>query len=514
MGRFGISNAFTRAMLDGHGLIGVIFGAVIYMLCLSGSLIVLVDQLTIWERPQASIVREVTPDMLQRVSEDTYARARAAGVAHDIFINAPTPELPVLNIYAYGEGGEGGNHREWSADANGQLGAPLDVPWVKFVQELHFNLTVPGALGRYLVGIFGTLLLASLFTGILAHRRILKDAFRLRWGGSRRLTNADLHNRIGVWALPFHLIVSLTGSLLGLSGLIIFGLAMVAFKGDQTRAIASLLGPQASEDGRPAPVPDVRPMLALIETETPGARVSQLRFEHVGTAGQQVTVSVAAPGYLTRAESYVFSPDGTLKQKAGFTDGNVGMRIYCMLTPLHYGTYGGVPLKVIYALLGAGLTLIVATGGNVWLARRRDQGRAEPRLERLWAGLLWGQPLALALAAIGEVAALAPALPTYWGTTLLVWLVVLALPQTMPPANLLRPVAGTALLVLAISHMAINGLGNATSNGIELVWLTLALGILVFTWRRETTPQKRACSPRARHLDEGSPTETHRRSHQ
>lgn len=472
---FRISNEFTRALLGGHGLIGVIFGAVIYMLCLSGTLIVLVDQLTIWERPQAPVVREVTPDLLQRVSEGAYARARAAHVAHDIFINAPTPELPVLTIFAAGEGGEQGDHREWNADAAGHLGPGQEVPWVEFVQTLHFNLTIPGALGRYLVGIFGTVLLASLFTGILAHRRILKDAFRLRCGGSKRLTNADLHNRIGVWALPFHLIVSLTGSLLGLSGLIIFGLAMIAFKGDQTRAIASLLGPQAIEDSRAARVPDIRPMLALIEAETPGARVSQLRLEHVGTAGQQVTVSVAAPGYLTRAESYVFSPDGRLKQKAGFTDGNVGMRIYGMLTPLHYGTYGGLPLKIIYVLLGSGLTLIVATGGNVWLARRRDQGRPAPRLERLWTGLLWGQPLALAVAALGEVTGAAPALPVYWATTLLIWVMVLAAGRKASSAPLLRAATGAVLLALGTVHVVTFGLPSSASVGVDLLWVVLGL---------------------------------------
>lgn len=479
MSGFRISSEFTRSLLDGHGLIGVIFGAVIYMLCLSGTLIVLVDQLTIWESPQAPVVRQVTPELLQRVSEDAYRRAKSAGVAHDIFINGPTPELPILNIYAYGEGGEAGDHREWSVDAAGQLGPELNVPWVEFVQTLHFNLTIPGALGRYLVGIFGTLLLASLFTGILAHRRILKDAFRLRWGGSKRLTNADLHNRIGVWALPFHLIVSLTGSLLGLSGLIIFMLAMIAFKGDQTRAIASLLGPQATEDARPAPVPDIRPMLAQIEAETPGAQVSQLRFEHVGTAGQQVTVSVAAPGYLTRAESYVFSPEGKLKKKAGFTDGNVGMRIYGMLTPLHYGTYGGLPLKIIYALLGSGLTLIVATGGNVWLARRRDQGRAAPLLERMWIGLLWGQPVALALAALGTITGLAAALPVYWGATTLIWVVLSAMRRADNPASVLRACAGGLLLGLAVVHVVIYRMPNADSVGIDLLWI--ALGFVLLT---------------------------------
>lgn len=465
-------------MLDGHGLLGVVFGAVIYVLCLSGALIVMVDQLTLWERPQAPVVEAVTPAMLARVSQQSYDHAKAAGMAHDIFVNTPTPELPHLTVTAVGEGGEE-DHRAWSVDANGRFGPDIETPWVLFVQQLHFNLTVPGAVGRYIVGIFGTILLASLVTGILAHRRILKDAFRLRWGGGRRLSNADLHNRIGVWALPFHLIVSLTGSLLGLSGLIIIVLALVAYRGDQTRAIASLLGPQATEDARAAPVPDIRPMIARIEQDTPGARVSQLRFEHVGTMGQQVTISVAAPHHLSTAESYVFAPDGKLKMKAGFTDGNVGMRIYGMITPLHYGTYGGLPLKIIYALLGMGLTTIVATGGNIWLARRRDQGRASPRLERLWTGLIWGQPLVLTVTVLVELAGVAPALPIYWGATFATWIAALALRDIDAVARVLRLSCGAALILLAGGHVVRNGIGSPVSVGIDIALVAGGIALLL-----------------------------------
>lgn len=465
-------------MLDGHGLLGVIFGAILYVICLSGSLIVLVDQLTLWERPQAPAVSSVSPDLLMQVSREGYVRARSAGVAHDIFVNAPTPELPLLSVLAYGEGGGETNHRDWSVDAAGKFGPGTEVPWVAFVQKLHFNLTAPGAIGRYLVGIFGTLLLASLVTGLLAHRRILRDAFRLRWGGGKRLTNADLHNRIGIWALPFHLIVSLTGSLLGLSGLIIFVLALVAYRGDQTKAIASLLGPQPTEDARYAPVPDILPMIARIERDTPGARISQLRFEHVGTAGQQVTISVAAPGYLTRAESYVFAPDATLKHKAGFTDGNAGMRIYGMITPLHYGTYGGVPLKIIYTLLGTGLTLIVATGGNVWLARRRDQGRAAPHLEKLWTALIWGQPLILALTAVSALAGIEALVAIYWMATFATWLVALFLPRPGMTVRTFQIGCGALLTALATMHMARNGIAQLMALAIDLA-LLLGSGTLL-----------------------------------
>lgn len=444
------SSDFTRRMLTGHGWLGLIFGAILYAICLSGTLIVLVDQLSRWERPDAPVVRSMATPLLATTVTRAYARARAEHLDHDLIVRMPSAEFPRMSVFAIGEKGSA----EWSIDADGRIGERFERPFVAFVQLLHFNLTVPGAIGRYLVGIFGTMLLASLGTGILAHRRIFKDAFRLRWGGSRRRSNADLHNRIGVWALPFHLVVSLTGSLLGLSGLIIMVIALIAYRGDQNKAIASLLGPQPTEDARPAPLPDVAAMIARVRREIPDAEVTQVFLHEAGRAGQIVQVAVAAPAHLARNEAFTFAGDGRLLAKAGFTDGSVGMRVYGMLTPLHYGTYGGLPLKLIYVVLGAGLTLIVATGGTIWLSRRREQGRPAPRLERGWQAVLWGQPVAILLAALASFAGI-PALPAYWAAVIL----ALALSQAMDdPARLAS--AGriaTALLAIAVGtiHIAL-----------------------------------------------------------
>lgn len=401
-------------MLSSHGWLGLAFGAVLYVICLSGTLIVLVDQLGRWERPDAPVVHTMSTPLLVTTIDRAFARARREHLDHDLIVRMPSDEYPRMSVFAIGEK----RSAEWSVDAAGQIGASVETPFVAFVQRLHFDLTVPGAIGRYLVGIFGTMLLASLGTGILAHRRIFKDAFRLRWGGSRRRSNADLHNRIGVWALPFHLVVSLTGSLLGLSGLIIMIVALIAYRGDQDKAIASLLGPQPTKDARPAPLPDVTAMIARVQRDIPGADVTQIFFHEAGRAGQIAQVAVAAPAHLARNESFTFAGDGRLLAKAGFTDGSLGMRVYGMITPLHYGTYGGLPLKLIYVVLGAGLTLIIATGGTIWLARRREQGRPASRLERAWPAVLWGQPIAILLAALATFIEV-PALAAYWSATVL-----------------------------------------------------------------------------------------------
>lgn len=75
--------------------------------------------------------------------------------------------------------------------------------------------------GGFVVGMTGVALPSSLISGILAHPRTFRDAFHLRLGGSPRLQEADLHNRIGVWGLPFHFIVALSGAFLGLLTIVV-----------------------------------------------------------------------------------------------------------------------------------------------------------------------------------------------------------------------------------------------------------------------------------------------------
>ncbi len=47
---------------------------------------------------------------------------------------------------------------------------------------------------------------------------------------------------------------------------------------------------------------------------------------------------------------------------------------------LHFGNYGGLPVKIAYFLFGLALTAICATGTYIWLGKRRRRGHDEPRL--------------------------------------------------------------------------------------------------------------------------------------
>jgi len=51
-----------------------------------------------------------------------------------------------------------------------------------------------------------------------------------------------------VWGFPFHIAVTLSGALLGLSTLIVGVLALAAYDGDSGKAFSMLLGLRASEE--------------------------------------------------------------------------------------------------------------------------------------------------------------------------------------------------------------------------------------------------------------------------
>lgn len=482
---------FTQAMLHAHTWVGLVFGALIYIVCVSGTLAVLVDEFAQWEAPDAPTVQQADPALLARIATVAYERARAEKLDHDLMVLAPTPELPWIRVTAFGEG-EPHQSKQWVADAQARLHPMPSAPWTEFVRLHHHQLHLPAPIGLYVVGIIGTLLLASLGAGVLAHRRILRDAFRLRWGGTRRLSNADLHNRIGVWALPFHLIVSLTGSLLGLAGMIVALLAFVAYQGDQDKAIAALLGPQPTDSHLAAPLPDVLPMIRQIESRTPNAEVTMLLYQHVGTAGQTVNITTAEAAHLSRNEGWSFNGEGRFLAKAGFTDGTVGMRIYGMVQPLHYGTYGGIPLKLIYVVLGTGLCVVAAAGINMWLARQRESGRPAPRTEKLWTALVWGQIAAYALAALvptwaaqlsGQAVSSTMPLATYWLSTLGLCGLSLLAPDDQRAGRGLRLLGGALVAVLAIWHLLAWPGQSALGVALDMAFLVGAV-LACLPWRK------------------------------
>ncbi len=447
-----LSPDFVRAMLAGHSALGLAFAALIYIVCVTGTVSVFLMELQRWEQPDGPRVTATpSPEVIAAAVRAGYEQAKADNAAHDLFVSAPprTPQRIMVTYHDHESGVEG----DWLADADGHLVTRISAAWSEFITFLHMHLHLPRTWGKYLVGLTGVALLSSLISGILSHPRIFKDAFYLRWGGSRRLQEADLHNRLGVWGLPFHVVVTLSGALLGLSTLIVGVLALAAYDGDREKAFGTLFGPRATDNKTAAPVPDMAPMIRQVQQSEPKAEVASVFVEHVGTAGQVVQLGMHMPGKIAFSETFHFSGDGKLLPDPTKAEAGPGRWILGAIQPLHFGWFGGLAVKILYGVLGLALTVVTHSGVVIWLARRRDKGRPAPGWEKVWAVVGWSQPLAFGVTAvaallIGE----GQLVPIYLATIVAAFALALVMRDGTATARVLRVLSGLALIGVVATH--------------------------------------------------------------
>ncbi|MXP26947.1 hypothetical protein GRI39_12980 [Altererythrobacter indicus] len=426
--------------LRAHSLLGLVLGALIYQVCLTGTLSMLAPEWKRWEQPDAARV--------EAGDARAFAAALTAGVEQagdsnaTVMVFGPTDDLPRMRVRVPGV------LDSWT-DAKGTPVASAITPWTTFLVSLHDSLHLRFPWGRLLIAISGVALLAAIGTGVLAHSRIFKDAFRLRLGGSPRLEAADLHNRMSVWALPFHTAIALTGAALALVAIAWPLLGLLEDNADE------LYGPPAEAALHMAETPpDIAAMIDEVERQAAPARVNFLLVQRAGSRDPVIEIGTDAPRDLANGEAWHPTGDGSSFVKSGFTDGSAGKQIQAALYPLHVGKFGGLPMRLLYVFLGLALCWITATGMTIWFERRRSKGQRSAILERLWCAILWGQPLALSTSALIAAMDLVSPAEAYAGMTLLT-LLVSASPLRLPRLSMgLRLLTLIAIAAACLAHLA------------------------------------------------------------
>lgn len=474
---------FVERMLAGHAGLGVTTVALLYILCLTGTLMVFHQEIVRWEQPGIAEFTAGQPINANKAARAALARADEAH-PHELTLVLPTEGMPRMAAYV--------GHDGWYVDAEGELTEPVSQPWLHFLEGLHFYLTLPSTWGLILVGSLGALMTALVISGLLAHPRMFRDAFRLRLGGKRLVRQTDSHNRIGLWATPFHLLIATTGAALGLC----VGIAAISERlgGNEADAdfFAPIFGAEPSASEILAPLPDIDGALDALHAERPPLQPWTVNLHHPGTQGQETKILAKHPDRAIFGDYYHFDRTGALTYNTGLSDGAVGQQVFASLYSLHFGSFGGLPVKLAYGMLGILACVLVATGGNIWLIKRRQHKSAHPALERAWVAVVWGTPAVLGLSLLAGVGlAAAP------GT--LTWLFWIGLAVSLGASLSLsgadwrryyRLMTALSLMATVVIHLAKHGPGLAGhAIGVSAVLAATAALLAWLEWRRpQPTP--------------------------
>jgi uncharacterized iron-regulated membrane protein len=416
------NSRFVARMIESHSILGLAFAALIYIVSLTGAFTVFVEEVALWENANAPTASRVAAETYETAIENAYARRLPDGKVENLVAYGPTGFAPVL-LLRLNEENAGGEHHQsnWIADPRtGELLDELNDPLAQLIEELHVALHLPSPWGRYLVGLLGVCMFTLIISGIMAHPSIFRDAFKLRLDRNRRSAWTDLHNRLSVWGLPYHLVLTFTGGFLGLAGLIVGAVALLAYEGDQEAALASIEGPQPVASAPMTGLPPIAEMVATARAD--GRDIELLVVGQPGDSGGISQVGMEDPSILDGRQALIFRNSGEFIETYGGTGAPAGIRALAMLQPLHYGTFGGYPVKILYFVMALALTWVTSSGMQIWFARRSQQGRPVPRLQSAWLGMTAGLSLGLAaatlLAALGAGAKILLALLAIWIATI------------------------------------------------------------------------------------------------
>ena len=400
-----LKSTTVKAGLSAHAAIGLLGGALLYLICLTGTVLVLYQEFQRLEQPEAPEMATIAPAAVQGAVEAVLASEADGPATTHLYVHLPVPGLPRTTITT--------DTQAVHVEQDGSIVMPEENAWSEFLYALHYTLNLPTLVGITIVGILGVMIVALGITGINAHPRIFRDAFTLRARNDGGVGLADWHNRLSVWSLPFSMAIALTGAIIGLATVSAYVLAEVSYEGDTEAVFAPLFGDEMPGNAAPAPQANVAAALIDMGERHPGMPVSYVILHDPGTAGQHIQLVGLHQERLIFGEYYAYDASGRYMGSAGLADGAVGQQAAASVYNLHFGNYGGLPVKLAYIVLSLMLTVVCATGVHIWLGKRARRGFDEPRLKAAWAALVWGAP-ALLVATFGMRAGFGNEVPFVW----------------------------------------------------------------------------------------------------
>lgn len=231
--------------------------------------------------------------------------------------------------------------------------------------SLHTDLFA-GLGGALFMGLMGLLFVAAMVSGVVLYGPFMKklEFGTVRTARAKRLKWLDLHNLLGIVTLAWVVVVGLTG--------VINELSMPLFALWQQTDIKTMLTASA---GKPSPSGDqLSSAQAAYDTAAlalPGMNLTSIVFPG-NKFGSPTHYLIWAKGNspLTRR---LFTPvlvDGSTGLLAAVVRMPWYLRALEVSRPLHFGDYGGLPMKILWVALDVITLIVLGSGLYLWFARR------------------------------------------------------------------------------------------------------------------------------------------------
>jgi uncharacterized iron-regulated membrane protein len=260
---------------------------------------------------------------------------------------------------------------------DGGNGNFLDEPdfrggFIYIMYKLHVDLFA-GLPGKLFLGLMGLLFCAAIVSGVVVYAPSMRklDFGAVRRDRPRLVRWLDLHNLVGVVLLMWTFVVGFTGVINTWADLV-----LKVWQYDQLAEMTSAY----KDAGVPEKQASLQSAVDIACEKTPG--MTPLFVAYPGsTFSSKAHYAIFMRGQ-TPLTSRLLKPVLIDAATGAFTDSReLPWYVSTLLIsqPLHFGDYGGMPLKILWAVLDIATIIVLVTGLYLWIARaklvlRRSRG--------------------------------------------------------------------------------------------------------------------------------------------
>jgi uncharacterized iron-regulated membrane protein len=339
-------------------------------LCLTGLPLIFHHELdeALGYAPQPEAVAGLPPAPPQRVVEAALA-ADAGRVMQYVSWDKDEPGL-VMAFTNDAVDGKPDNATVRAFDAfSTKLLGPVGIGPMLIVLKLHTDMFA-GQAGKLFLGGMGLLFAVAIVSGVVLYwpfTRRLSFA-TIRQNSSRRVGWLDWHNLIGVVTIAWALVVGLTG--------VVNTWAELMLAQWKSTELAAMVAPYAGKPP-PAHLASLDDIVAQATKAAPGMEIAFIAYP-----GTPFTSSHHYAAFMrgdTPLTSRLLKPvllDGETAAVADTRALPAYLQALLISQPLHFGDYGGMPLKIIWAALDVMTIVVIGSGLYLWFARRGRKAHA------------------------------------------------------------------------------------------------------------------------------------------
>jgi uncharacterized iron-regulated membrane protein len=230
--------------------------------------------------------------------------------------------------------------------------------------RLHYDMYA-GLPGTLFLGFMGLLFVVAMVSGIVVYAPYMQklNFGTVRKHKTRRMQWLDLHNLLGIAATIWLVVVGVTG-IVNTLAVPIYGLWQQTELADMTRPF--------SGDSTPVEFGSAAQAVTSALAHAPGMKLDFLSFPGNDFSGPHHYVAYMRG--TTPFTSKLMKPiliDASSSEAIDSREMPLYAKVLLLSQPLHFGDYGGMPLKILWALLDCVAIVVLGSGVYLWLKKRK-----------------------------------------------------------------------------------------------------------------------------------------------